>query len=78
MQGWLGRGLPGALSKIADKRKRRNGRWRSLGNMGSRAKKRVLGSGPGLVVPCTIRAIIVHAKINASGPVSGYLSRPQD
>ena len=45
--------------------------------MGSRAKKRVLGSGPGLVVPCTITVIIVHRKGKAREAVAEHLRRDQ-
>ena len=54
VQGWLGRGLPGALSKIADKRKRRVGvrvPWET--------------SGPASILPCLISVIIGLYKNNA-------------
>ena len=56
----------GALSKIADKRKRRAGvgvPWET--------------EGPGSLLPCTIGVIIVHDKSKAGGAVSGHLSTAQ-
>ena len=58
VQGWLERGLPGPLSNIADKRKRRVGvrvPWET--------------SGPASILPCLISVIIGHGKNNAEGAV---------
>ena len=74
-QGGAGRGLPGLLSKIADKRKcRGGGRWCSLGNMRSRGEKWVLGGGPVFSLGCAINVIIVHGNSNAGRVVSGRVS----